>query len=98
MSAQEHAAALKIQESWSKYQDTKETCAVCMDIIGKDCCTTECGHKFCAPCFINMAKTAKRACRKMTCAMCRADMKKLVAFDTTENKERLVEFCKVITA
>ena len=74
-------------------------CAVCMD----DCdvmkqVSYECGHKFCAPCFINMAKTAKRACRKMTCAMCRADMKKLVAFDTTENKERLVEFCKVITA
>ena len=69
MSSQEIDAALKIQEAWSKYQDTKETCAVCMNIIGKDCCVTECGHKFCTGCLLKSVQ------RNGSCPLCR---KKLV--------------------
>ena len=72
MSIQEHAAALKIQESWSKYQDTKETCAVCMDIIGKDCCTTECGHKFCTGCLLKSVQL------NGSCPLCRKELVNIV--------------------
>ena len=68
MSAQEHAAALKIQEAWSKYQDTKDSCAVCMNIIGKDCCVTECGHKFCTGCLLKSVQM------NGSCPLCRKEL------------------------
>ena len=82
MSAQEIAAALKIQESWSKYQDTKETCAVCMNIIGKDCCITECGHKFCTGCLLKSVQL------NGSCPLCR---KELIQIDSDKNEEEDME-------
>ena len=68
MSIQEHAASLKIQESWRKYLDSKDSCAICMNTIGKDCCTTECGHKFCTGCLLKAVQ------RNGSCPLCRKEL------------------------
>ena len=82
MSVQENVAAQKIQMAWSKYQDTKETCAVCMNIIGKDCCITECGHKFCTGCLLKSVQL------NGSCPLCR---KELIQFDSDKNEEEDME-------
>ena len=82
MSVQENVAAQKIQMAWSKYQDTKETCAVCMNIIGKDCCITECGHKFCTGCLLKSVQL------NGSCPLCR---KELIQIDSDKNEEEDME-------
>ena len=74
MSSQENAA-MKIQTAWHKYRDSKDTCAVCMNIIGNDCSTTKCGHKFCTGCLLQAVQ------RNGSCPMCRNELVKNVTED-----------------
>ena len=39
-----------------------------MDIIGNDCCTTECGHKFCTGCLLKAVQ------RNGSCPLCRKEL------------------------
>ena len=82
MSAQENIAAQKIQMAWSKYLESKETCAVCMNIIGKDCCVTECGHKFCTGCLLKSVQM------NGSCPLCR---KELIQIDSDKDMEDEME-------
>ena len=82
MSAQENVAAQKIQMAWSKYLESKETCAVCMNIIGKDCCVTECGHKFCTGCLLKSVQM------NGSCPLCR---KELIQIDSDKDMEDEME-------
>lgn len=46
-----------------------DDCPICMEPLGKtNCCTTECGHKFCLRCMLKHAQT------KSNCPLCRADI------------------------
>ena len=76
MSSQENAA-MKIQTAWHKYRDSKDICAVCMNIIGNDCSTTKCGHKFCTGCLLQAVQ------RNGSCPMCRNAL--------LENQEQHIE-------
>ena len=61
-------AALKIQEAWLDYRETKQTCPICMSILGKDNSTTKCGHKFCTGCLLESVT------RNVSCPMCREQL------------------------
>ena len=76
MSSHENAA-MKIQTAWHKYRDSKDICAVCMNIIGNDCSTTKCGHKFCTGCLLQAVQ------RNGSCPMCRNAL--------LENQEQHIE-------
>ena len=65
MSAQECTAAQKIQDAWRKWQESKDSCPICLKTIGEDSCKTKCGHRFCTECLL---KTVKR---KNSCPLCR---------------------------
>ena len=82
MSVRENVAAQKIQMAWSKYLESKETCAVCMNIIGKDCCVTECGHKFCTGCLLKSVQM------NGSCPLCR---KELIQIDSDKDMEDEME-------
>ena len=68
MSAQECTAALKIQNAWRKYRESKDSCPICFQIIGEDSCKTKCGHKFCTGCLLKAVQ------RKNSCPMCRGEL------------------------
>ena len=74
-------AALTIQKAWKKYLDSKDTCPVCMNIIGKDSSTTKCGHKFCTGCLLKAVQ------RNGSCPLCRNSLLE----NETENMEALIE-------
>ena len=61
-------AALKIQDAWRKYQESKDSCPICLRIIGEDSCKTKCGHLFCTECLL---KTVQK---KNSCPMCRDEL------------------------
>ena len=61
-------SALKIQEAWLEYRETKETCPICMSILGKDNCTTKCGHKFCTECLLKAVQ------KNSSCPLCRNEL------------------------
>ena len=65
MSAQECASALKIQDAWRKYQESMDSCPICLQIIGKSSSITECGHKFCTGCLLKAVQ------RNGSCPLCR---------------------------
>ena len=67
MSAQEHAA-LKIQDAWRKYQESKDSCPICLKIIGEDSCKTKCGHRFCTGCLLKAVQ------RNGSCPLCRGEL------------------------
>ena len=67
MSAQEHAA-LKIQDAWREYQESKDSCPICLKTIGEDSCRTKCGHKFCTGCLLKAVQ------RNGTCPLCRGEL------------------------
>ena len=73
---------VKIQKAWMKYRDTKDSCAICMNIIGKDCCTTECGHKFCTGCLLQSTQI------NGSCPLCR---KELVELKTTKDVDEDID-------
>ena len=68
MSVQECASALKIQDAWRKYQESKDSCPICLKNIGEDSCTTKCGHKFCTGCLLKAVQ------RNNSCPMCRGEL------------------------
>lgn len=74
-------AALTIQKAWKKYLDSKDTCPVCMNIIGKDSSTTNCGHKFCTGCLLKAVQ------RNGSCPLCRNSLLE----NETEHMEALIE-------
>ena len=76
MSSHENAA-MKIQAAWHKYRNSKDTCPVCMTIIGKDSSTTKCGHKFCTGCLLKAVQI------NASCPLCRNDL--------LENQEQHME-------
>ena len=76
MSSHENAV-MKIQAAWHKYRNSKDICAVCMNIIGNDCSTTKCGHKFCTGCLLQAVQ------RNGSCPMCRNAL--------LENQEQHIE-------
>ena len=45
-------SALKIQDAWLEYPESKDTCPICLQLIGEDSCKTKCGHKFCTECLL----------------------------------------------
>ena len=57
-------SAVQIQEAWQKYRES-HSCPVCLTIIGKDSCTTKCGHKFCTGCLLKAVQ------RNSSCPLCR---------------------------
>ncbi len=65
MSSLENTSALKIQEAWQKYYESKDSCPICLKIIGLDSCITKCGHKFCTGCLLQSVQN------KNTCPLCR---------------------------
>ena len=67
MSVQEHAA-LKIQEAWRKYQESKDSCPICLKTIGEDSCKTKCGHKFCTGCLLTAVQI------NGSCPLCRGEL------------------------
>ena len=67
MSVQENAAK-RIQNEWKQYVDSKDSCAICMNIIGKECATTKCGHKFCTECLLKAVQ------RNGSCPLCRNEL------------------------
>ena len=68
MSAQECTAALKIQDAWQKYQESKDSCPICLKIIGEDSCKTKCGHRFCTGCLLKAVQ------RNGSCPLCRGEL------------------------
>ncbi len=68
MSAQECAAALTIQDAWREYQGSKDSCPICLQIIGEDSCKTKCGHRFCTGCLLKAVQ------RNSSCPMCRCEL------------------------
>ena len=68
MSAQECTAALKIQDAWRKYQESKDSCPICLKIIGKDSSKTICGHLFCTGCLLKAVQ------RNSSCPLCRGEL------------------------
>ena len=67
MSVQEYAA-LKIQDAWRKYLESKDSCPICLKIIGEDSCKTKCGHKFCTGCLLKAVQ------RNGSCPLCRGKL------------------------
>ena len=65
MSSQECTAALKIQDAWRKYMESKDSCPICLKIIGEDSCKTKCGHRFCTGCLLKAVQ------RNGSCPLCR---------------------------
>ena len=65
MSTQECTAALKIQEAWREWLESKDSCPICLKIIGEDSCKTKCGHKFCTGCLLKSVQ------RNGSCPICR---------------------------
>ena len=61
MSVQECTAA-------SKIQDSKDSCPICLKIIGEDRCKTKCGHRFCTECLLKAVQ------RKNSCPLCRREV------------------------
>ena len=59
------ASALKIQDAWRKYLESKDSCPICLKIIGEDSCTTKCGHRFCTGCLLKAVQS------NVSCPMCR---------------------------
>ena len=68
MSAQECTAALKIQDAWREYQGSKDSCPICLKIIGEDSCKTKCGHRFCTGCLLKAVQ------RNGSCPLCRGEL------------------------
>ena len=68
MSAQECTAALKIQVAWREYQESKDSCPICLRIIGEDSCKTKCGHLFCTGCLLKSVQ------RNGSCPLCRGEL------------------------
>ena len=68
MSTQECVCALKIQEAWRKYQESKDSCPICLQIIGEDGCKTKCGHKFCTGCLLKANQ------KNSSCPLCRHEL------------------------
>jgi len=68
MSAQECTAALKIQDAWRKYLELKDSCPICLKIIGEDSCKTKCGHRFCTGCLLKAVQ------RNGSCPLCRGEL------------------------
>ena len=61
-------AALKIQDAWRKYQESKDSCPICLMKIGVYSCKTKCGHLFCTECLLKSVQT------KNSCPMCRGEL------------------------
>lgn len=68
MSAQECTAALKIQDAWREWKESKDSCPICLKIIGEDSCKTKCGHKFCTGCLLKSVQ------RNGSCPLCRDEL------------------------
>ena len=68
MSIQECTAALKIQDAWCKYLESKDSCPICLKIIGEDSCKTKCGHRFCTGCLLKAVQ------RNSSCPLCRGEL------------------------
>ena len=68
MSVQECAAALKIQVAWREWQESKDSCPICLKIIGEDSCKTKCGHLFCTGCLLKSVQ------RNGSCPLCRGEL------------------------
>ena len=61
-------AALKIQVAWREYQESKDSCPICLRIIGEDSCRTKCGHLFCTGCLLKSVQ------RNGSCPLCRGEL------------------------
>lgn len=68
MSSLDNTSALKIQGAWRKYYESKDSCPICLKIIGLDSCITKCGHKFCTGCLLQSIQN------KNTCPLCRNEL------------------------
>lgn len=68
MSSLENTSALKIQKTWQKYYESKDSCPICLKIIGLESCITKCGHKFCTGCLLQSIQN------KNTCPLCRNEL------------------------
>ena len=67
-SSQESECALIIQRAWRKYQESKDSCPICLKIIAEDISTTKCGHKFCTGCLLKAVQ------KNHSCPLCRDDL------------------------
>ena len=56
---------MNIQDAWRKYLESKDSCPICLKIIGEDSCKTKCGHKFCTGCLLKAVQ------RNSSCPLCR---------------------------
>ena len=68
MQKKKENAALKIQEAWREYQRSKDSCPICLQIIGEDSCQTKCGHRFCTGCLLKAVQ------RNSSCPLCRGEL------------------------
>ena len=88
MSAQECTAALKIQDAWREYQESKDSCPICLKIIGEDSCKTKCGHRFCTGCLLKAVQ------RNGSCPLCRGELIESQGVvedqEVDENQERMM--------
>ena len=88
MSAQECNAAAKIQDAWRKYQKSKDSCPICLKIIGKDSSKTICGHLFCTGCLLKAVQ------RNSSCPLCRGELIK--TDEVEDNASRAEEYASSV--
>ena len=63
------SSCVKIQRAWRAFKP-EHTCSICLSGIDKEknCCVTECGHKFCFKCLATSLQ------HRQTCPLCRATL------------------------
>ena len=67
----------------SEFTEVAE-CVICYENIGiKNCCTTECGHKFCCKCIA----TSMQCYNNNSCPYCRASLVEMPEGDDEEDSE-----------
>jgi len=74
-------ASLKIQDAWRKYQESKDSCPICLKVIGEDSCKTKCGHRFCTGCLLKAVQ------RNGSCPLCRGEL-----IETDEPTQEDIEY------